>query len=184
MRITQAVVEVKEYTLGDKVCFQTLEGPIVGDIESFDVHQRTFTLKTPEGTFVPVEENNILATIDSAPYSAAPQATAPNSSPSIGARTFQFNNYPGGATNVYDNSVTVNVGYGGNANLYFRSSTVSLPPPPPSYVKCTDLDKFWAIWAGFYQNNPNYGNYTGVPTTIVRPGTLITTAGNVQIIRN
>lgn len=184
MEITQTTVELKTYTPNDRVCFQTPEGTIVGDIENFDVHQRTFTLRTQDGTYLQVDENRILASIDSAPFSPPPQA-APTTSPSIGARTFQFNNYPGGNTNVYDNSthVTVNVGYGGNANLYFRSSTITLPPPP-IYVKCTDCDKFWAIWASFYQNNSNYSNYTGVPTTVIRPGTLITTTGNVQVFRN
>lgn len=188
MELLQTVIDLKKFTSGDSICVLTPGGPVAGVVENFDAYQRTYTLQSQDGTFSQIEEKHILAVIESAPLNQTPQEVSPTSTPAqkptIGARNLNFNNYPGGQTNVYDTSTTVNVNvaYGGNANLYFRSSTVSLPPPP-TYAQCTNLDQFYAFWAVFYQSNPDFANHTGVPTSTTRPAVAITTSGNVQVTK-
>ena len=86
---------------------------------------------------------------------------------------------------TYNTYNTVYAQAGSVVQIYNQRSSMVTLPQPPTCIKCTDEEKFWALWAGFYFNNPHYQTYTGIPTTTIYPSqTTIVPSGSVAVIRN
>ena len=185
METLNATIELKRYTAGDKVCAVTDHGNFAGTIDHYDAVAKTYTVATPTGEFVTFEEQSIKAWVNSAVLNSQPQA--PTEAPKVGARTFVVAQ-PGSYIQDYTTYNTYNTVYaqaGSVVQIYNQRSSMVTLPQPPTCIKCTDEEKFWALWAGFYFNNPHYQTYTGIPTTTIYPSqTTIVPSGSVAVIRN